>query len=143
MKDVLSSPCSSAPEAWSAPGSARPSRLCRPVLDAEELAEHHRIRREVFVHEQRLFVGGDVDGRDAHLVASRPGLIGRSGEDPPRRRSISTIHHRRPPLSLDIFVVSGGGGGCSFFRKTFPRLGSVFSDNIDEPEILRHKIDRC
>lgn len=80
MRDVLSSPCSSAPEASSAPGAALPSRLCRPVLDAVELAEHHRIRREVFVHEQQLFVGDDVDAHDAHpstvhvlgLVAGRP-----------------------------------------------------------------------
>ncbi|MDQ3612457.1 MAG: GNAT family N-acetyltransferase [Actinomycetota bacterium] len=66
MRDVLSSPCSSAPEAASAAGAARPSRLGRPVLDAAELAEHHRIRREVFVHEQRLFVADDVDAHDAH-----------------------------------------------------------------------------
>ncbi len=80
MRDVLSSPCSSAPEASSAPGAALPSRLCRPVLDAVERAEHHRIRRQVFVEEQRLFVGDDVDAYDAHpstvhvlgLVDGRP-----------------------------------------------------------------------
>ena len=60
MTDVLSSPCSSTRD-------AAPLRLvCRPVHDAAELAEHHRIRREVFVQEQRLFVGDDVDAYDAN-----------------------------------------------------------------------------
>jgi putative N-acetyltransferase (TIGR04045 family) len=62
VTDVLSSPCSSAPEA---PGAAGPYRLCRPVLDDEERAEHHRIRRQVFVEEQRLFARDDVDAHDA------------------------------------------------------------------------------
>ena len=53
---------------------------CRPVDGAAELAEHHRIRRAVFVVEQGLF---PLDDRDAHddapatvhllgLVAGRP-----------------------------------------------------------------------
>ncbi|HEU0104034.1 MAG TPA: MSMEG_0567/Sll0786 family nitrogen starvation N-acetyltransferase [Mycobacteriales bacterium] len=57
MTDVLSSPCSSPEQA------GRP--VCRPVLDAAELAEHHRIRHEVFVREQRLFPGDDVDEHDS------------------------------------------------------------------------------
>jgi putative N-acetyltransferase (TIGR04045 family) len=59
VTDVLSSPCSSAREATA------PLLLCRPVLHAGELAEHHRIRREVFVHEQRLFIEDDLDPHDA------------------------------------------------------------------------------
>lgn len=38
---------------------------CRPVSGPAELAEHHRIRRAVFVSEQGLFCGSDRDGHDA------------------------------------------------------------------------------
>jgi putative N-acetyltransferase (TIGR04045 family) len=37
---------------------------CRVAGDAWAVAEHHRIREEVFVCEQRLFQGSDRDGRD-------------------------------------------------------------------------------
>jgi putative N-acetyltransferase (TIGR04045 family) len=37
---------------------------CRVAGDAWTLAEHHRIREEVFVREQGLFQGSDRDGRD-------------------------------------------------------------------------------
>jgi putative N-acetyltransferase (TIGR04045 family) len=37
---------------------------CRIADDPWALAEHHRIRAEVFVREQRLFQGSDRDGRD-------------------------------------------------------------------------------
>lgn len=53
MKDVLPSRSPSA-ETCS----------CRSVDDDAELALHHRIRREVFVHEQGLFVHDDRDERD-------------------------------------------------------------------------------
>lgn len=53
MAHVLPSPCSP------------PDLLaCRPVRDAVELAEHHRIRRVVFVEEQGLFTGDDRDAHD-------------------------------------------------------------------------------
>jgi putative N-acetyltransferase (TIGR04045 family) len=46
--------------------SLRPDQLtdCRPVSGAVELAEHHRIRRAVFVAEQGLFDEDDMDGHD-------------------------------------------------------------------------------
>lgn len=37
---------------------------CRVADDPWMLAEHHRIRDEVFVREQGLFLGSDRDGRD-------------------------------------------------------------------------------
>ena len=37
---------------------------CRPVTDADELAAHFRIRRDVFVGEQRLFTTTDRDEHD-------------------------------------------------------------------------------
>jgi putative N-acetyltransferase (TIGR04045 family) len=37
---------------------------CRVAGEAWAVAEHHRIREEVFVHEQRLFRDSDRDGRD-------------------------------------------------------------------------------
>ena len=38
---------------------------CRLVADAAEAEEHHRIRRAVFVAEQGIFEGTDVDAHDA------------------------------------------------------------------------------
>ncbi len=38
---------------------------CRLVADAAEAEEHHRIRRAVFVAEQGIFDGTDVDAHDA------------------------------------------------------------------------------
>jgi putative N-acetyltransferase (TIGR04045 family) len=38
---------------------------CRFAADPDELAEHHRIRCEVFVREQRIFDGSDIDANDA------------------------------------------------------------------------------
>ena len=37
---------------------------CRLVGGAEELAAHHEVRHQVFVVDQRLFVGNDRDERD-------------------------------------------------------------------------------
>jgi putative N-acetyltransferase (TIGR04045 family) len=37
---------------------------CRLVGSAEELAAHHAVRHQVFVVDQRLFVGDDRDERD-------------------------------------------------------------------------------
>jgi putative N-acetyltransferase (TIGR04045 family) len=46
--------------------SSTPERIttCRPVVGLAELAEHHRIRRAVFVAEQGLFPGSDRDEHD-------------------------------------------------------------------------------
>jgi putative N-acetyltransferase (TIGR04045 family) len=38
--------------------------VCRLVDDPWAAAEHHRIRQEVFVHEQHLFRSSDRDARD-------------------------------------------------------------------------------
>ena len=56
MTDVL-------PSRSCSPDPARHLR-CRAVEGAAELAEHHRIRHEVFVAEQGLFAGDDLDGHD-------------------------------------------------------------------------------
>ena len=42
----------------------RPEILCRPVAGAHEAAVHHRIRHEVFVLEQEVFVATDRDAHD-------------------------------------------------------------------------------
>lgn len=47
---------------------------CRLVADAQEAAEHHRIRHAVFVVEQAVFPASDLDAHDArpdvlHVVA--------------------------------------------------------------------------
>lgn len=43
----------------------RPQILCRPAAGPDEAALHHRIRHEVFVLEQEVFTGSDLDGHDA------------------------------------------------------------------------------
>jgi putative N-acetyltransferase (TIGR04045 family) len=55
--------------------------VCRVVDDPWAAAEHHRIREEVFVHEQRLFRGSDRDARDddpvtIKVLGVRDGLAG-------------------------------------------------------------------
>ena len=42
------------------------SSACRLADGAQELAAHHAIRHQVFVVDQRLFVGNDRDDRDLH-----------------------------------------------------------------------------
>lgn len=71
----------SRPPTVGAAGSARPDRhaspprpRCRVVADAVEADAHHRIRRAVFVDEQAVFTGTDLDAHDArpdvlHVVA--------------------------------------------------------------------------
>lgn len=53
---------------------------CRPVAGADELAEHFRVRRSVFVEAQGLFAEDDRDERDAaadtiHVVAVVDGAV--------------------------------------------------------------------
>ena len=63
------------------PSSAVVSSLhCRLAETADELAAHHAVRHEVFVLDQRLFVGNDRDERDLardtlHAVALDRGAI--------------------------------------------------------------------
>jgi putative N-acetyltransferase (TIGR04045 family) len=45
---------------WAPPGAL----TCRLAQSAEELAAHHAVRHQVFVVDQRLFVGNDRDERD-------------------------------------------------------------------------------
>ena len=47
---------------------------CRLVESAEELAAHHAVRHQVFVVDQRLFVGNDRDERD--LAADTLHVVG-------------------------------------------------------------------
>lgn len=54
---------------------------CRVADDAWTLAEHHRIREQVFVREQGLFEGSDRDGRDGEaatikVLGFRDGVAG-------------------------------------------------------------------
>lgn len=56
------------------------STVCRLVESADELAAHHAVRHEVFVLDQRLFVGNDRDERDLasdtlHVVGVHDGRV--------------------------------------------------------------------
>ncbi len=70
MTDVLHCPSTSSDPA--------PPLRCRPVADAGELAAHHAIRHEVFVVEQGLFAGSDLDAHDADPATVH--LVGLAGE---------------------------------------------------------------
>jgi putative N-acetyltransferase (TIGR04045 family) len=48
------------------PGAAR--RDCRIASTPEDVATHHRIRHEVFVEEQGLFTGSDLDEHDPDAI---------------------------------------------------------------------------
>jgi putative N-acetyltransferase (TIGR04045 family) len=60
---------------------APPSGLaCRLVETAEDLAAHHAVRHQIFVVDQRLFVGNDRDERDLapdtlHVVGVDDGRV--------------------------------------------------------------------
>jgi putative N-acetyltransferase (TIGR04045 family) len=54
--------------------------VCRETHTAEELAEHFRVRHEVFVREQSIFAGSDrdvhdEDGSAIHLVGYCDGIV--------------------------------------------------------------------
>jgi putative N-acetyltransferase (TIGR04045 family) len=49
----------------------RPRLSCRMARQAEEFALHHRIRHEVFVTEQGIFAGSDVDAHDGDAATIR------------------------------------------------------------------------
>lgn len=124
MTDVLSSPCSSTRDA------AAPPLVCRPVHDAAELAEHHRIRREVFVHEQRLFLADDADAYDGapstvHVLGMVDGLpagtvrlypAGADGLWKGDRLAVLRQHRRsqigRPLVRLAVRLAAARGGAC-------------------------------
>jgi putative N-acetyltransferase (TIGR04045 family) len=66
-----SSSRSSAP----AEAGATPRLACRPAGSAAELAEHFRIRRQVFVTEQGLFRTGPAEGSDRDVHDDDPATI--------------------------------------------------------------------
>lgn len=53
---------------------------CRAAVSAEDIAAHHRIRHEVFVDEQGVFAGSDVDARDAEPDTIK--VLARVGGEP-------------------------------------------------------------
>lgn len=58
----------------------RPCVECRPARSAAELAAHYAIRRQVFVHEQRIFRADDRDRHDGdlnviHVVGLVDGIV--------------------------------------------------------------------
>lgn len=70
MTDVLHSPCTSS--------RPRTEVVCRAVVGPDEMRAHHRIRHEVFVTEQQLFDGTDVDAHDADAATVH--LLGLAGD---------------------------------------------------------------
>ena len=51
--------------------AGRPRLSCRMAAQADEFALHHRIRHAVFVTEQGIFAGSDVDARDGEATTIR------------------------------------------------------------------------
>jgi putative N-acetyltransferase (TIGR04045 family) len=48
---------------------------CEPARSVSEIADHHAIRHQVFVLEQAIFAGSDIDARDDHTATTR--VLGR------------------------------------------------------------------
>lgn len=74
---LVSAPLAAAPRVTTPP---RPSRVCRPVAGTAELAQHHALRRAVFVQEQGLFDRDDRDARDdepttVHVLGLVDGVV--------------------------------------------------------------------
>jgi putative N-acetyltransferase (TIGR04045 family) len=51
--------------------AGRPLLSCRMALQADELALHHVIRHRVFVDEQGIFAGTDIDAHDGEAATIR------------------------------------------------------------------------
>jgi putative N-acetyltransferase (TIGR04045 family) len=60
--------------------AARRRATCRVADDAWSVDQHHRIRHEVFVDEQRLFYPSDLDGHDADPATIK--VLGSWGTEP-------------------------------------------------------------
>jgi putative N-acetyltransferase (TIGR04045 family) len=58
----------------------RPQILCRPAAGPEEAALHHRIRHQVFVLEQQVFAGSDLDAHDASDTTIK--VLAWAGDEP-------------------------------------------------------------
>lgn len=74
------SPSSEVGSATLASSPTRPTHVCRPVAGAAELAQHHAVRRAVFVHEQGLFDRDDHDRHDdgpstVHVLGLVDGVV--------------------------------------------------------------------
>ena len=71
MPAELSLPAAGLPSAGSLSRPATSHVVCRKVGSAAELADHFAIRRQIFVDEQAIFAGSDLDehDRDASAVA--------------------------------------------------------------------------
>ncbi len=140
---------------WVAPSDlAGPCRItCRLASTEADLEAHLRLRRDVFVHEQALFVEDDRDERDEQastlhaigLVDDRPrGAVRLYPLDPEGRmwkgdRLAVMPEHRANHLGAKLvrFAVATGGslGGCRMIAhvqlpnvRFFERLGWVCDD---------------
>lgn len=78
MTSTVTGPTSRSSAPAEAPAGApprRPSLVCRPAASAAELAEHFRIRRQVFVVEQGLFDPDGTGGDDRDIHDGAPATV--------------------------------------------------------------------
>lgn len=66
--------------------------VCRLATDAADIAAHHAVRRSVFVDEQHVFAGSDVDGWD----------------DDPRTLHVVGLVDGRPAGSVRLYPIDDG-----------------------------------
>lgn len=67
-------------QAFETPSRTSPDVICLEALDAEQRAMHHRVRHAVFVDEQAIFVGSDLDHHDVRDDVVR--VIAMRGDQP-------------------------------------------------------------
>ena len=74
--------------------------VCRLAAHAGDLAAHHAVRRSVFVQEQHVFAGNDLDGWD----------------DDPLTLHVLGLVDGRPAGSVRLYPLGDGGGGTGDWK---------------------------
>jgi putative N-acetyltransferase (TIGR04045 family) len=103
---------------------------CRLVAGPDELASHHRIRQETFVHEQHLFIESDVDAHDAreevlHVLGCCGGVPAGTVRLYPLDPAGRTWQGDRPAVLPEFRHVGLGAPLVRFAVATAGRLGGV------------------
>lgn len=122
-----------------------PEVICRTVRDAAELAEHHLIRHEVFVVEQQIFTGDDLDLHDAdpaceHVLGFVDGVPAGTVRLYPIATEESGVIWRGDRLAnrLQFRRVDLGSRLVRFAVRRAGELGGVRMDSMIQPQNVKY-----
>jgi putative N-acetyltransferase (TIGR04045 family) len=152
-----STPSPGLAERAGSPSGGSAAIVCRQVQSSEEQAEHFRVRHEVFVLEQAIFVGSDRDGHDEdgsaiHLVATCDGIVAGSVRIFELDRPLGLWQGDRlavlppfrvcglgAPLVHCAVAIAGAHGGHNMVAHVQPANVTFFTrlgwSSVSEPEI--------